>query len=362
MTTTPPPITTSPSNAPIDPTNSAAGTKPPEGTPASAEEVFWVALGMTIVVIIACAVIKSNWPGWRVDEGHESEFAVLAVSPSSFATNVDIAVTVHGRGFVAATNVALDGNPADAVQFVSSRLLQARFKGVAKPGLLRLVVTWPSGQNARLAGAVLIHDEDLKPADPKPESIAPAAGSVSGGEPVVVRGSGLGRVTSVSFGGVAAQDFWQLGDSALAVVTPPHAAGVVDVFVGGVPLAGAFTFNGTTCLLLLVFAAGALGGALHALRSLVAHVGARTLKRRWLLQYWLQPVASGGLALVFYFVVVAGFYTNGTTASPAWMVGLATVVGLFSDQAFERLILIAAGLFAEKPKRPNPLPSPPDKG
>ena len=87
---------------------------------------------------------------------------------------------------------------------------------------------------------------------PTPEvaSVSPAGGPASGGTAVTVTGTGLASVSSVRFGGVEAQRIDPDGanpDGKLVAVSPPHAAGTVDVTVtadgGSSAVVGAARFS-----------------------------------------------------------------------------------------------------------------------
>jgi hypothetical protein len=69
-------------------------------------------------------------------------------------------------------------------------------------------------------------------------------------------------------------------------------------------------------LFIVVILLGALGGVLHAIRSLYWYVGNRTLKMSWLLMYFLLPLIGASLAVVFYVVLRGGLIspTAGTSA------------------------------------------------
>ena len=113
-----------------------------------------------------------------------------------------------------------------------------------------------------------------------------------------------------------------------------------------------FSMSSEVRLLLIVVLAGALGGQVHALRSLSWFVGNRALVRSWLLFYFLRPFVGATLALVFYFVIRAGFFSLGSTVEQTSVYGftaLATLVGMFSEQATEKLQKVATNLFS-KPK------------
>jgi hypothetical protein len=105
-------------------------------------------------------------------------------------------------------------------------------------------------------------------------------------------------------------------------------------------------------LLLIVALAGALGGLVHTLRSLYWYVGNRELVLSWMIKYILLPFVGTTLALVFYFVIRAGFFTPGAKvehASPYGFAALAGLVGMFSEQAVLKLKEMAETLLT-KPK------------
>jgi hypothetical protein len=93
-------------------------------------------------------------------------------------------------------------------------------------------------------------------------------------------------------------------------------------------------------LILLVAVAGALGGLIHALRSMAWYAGNRALKWSWVAFYLLLVPVSALIAVVFYLVLRAGLVsTQGSTGgvSPYGVTAIAALVGLFSSQAAEKL-------------------------
>ncbi|MBC8249010.1 MAG: hypothetical protein H8E90_04975 [Anaerolineales bacterium] len=106
-------------------------------------------------------------------------------------------------------------------------------------------------------------------------------------------------------------------------------------------------------LIFIIALAGALGSLVHALRSLYWYIGNRDLVRSWLAKYILLPFVGSTLALVFYFVVRGGLFSPSATiqeTSPFGFAALAGLVGMFSDQAAEKLREVAATLLAPTPK------------
>ena len=111
-------------------------------------------------------------------------------------------------------------------------------------------------------------------------------------------------------------------------------------------------------LLAVIVFTGALGGQIHALRSFASYVGNRKLKVSWLVRYFLTPFIAASLALVFYFVIRAGFFTANTTTQNMnvyGFAGLAGLVGLFSTMAVNKLRRMAIELLGPLEKEEDPV-------
>jgi hypothetical protein len=114
-----------------------------------------------------------------------------------------------------------------------------------------------------------------------------------------------------------------------------------------------FKVSADVLLFLVVAAAGALGGIVHTLRSLSWYVGNRRLKWSWMPFYALLPFIAGSLATVFYLVIRAGLFSPSTTTqqvSPYGFAALAALVGLFSEQAMQKLRDVSSTLLSPAPK------------
>lgn len=124
-------------------------------------------------------------------------------------------------------------------------------------------------------------------------------------------------------------------------------------------------------VLLVVLAAGAIGSIVHTIRSFVGFAGNRQLVTSWIPWYVLRPASGATLALVFYLVVRAGFINTEVGKGDfdiSGVAALAALVGLFSEQASEKLKEVFAALLATRePARtadqlkaatPNPKPEP----
>jgi hypothetical protein len=102
-------------------------------------------------------------------------------------------------------------------------------------------------------------------------------------------------------------------------------------------------------IFLVVIFSGALGGTIHALRSLYWYVGNRDLRRSWLAFYACVPMLAAALGLVFYIVARGGLLAGNaspTAVNPFGFCAVAAMVGLFSSQTVAKLKDVFTTLFA----------------
>ena len=98
---------------------------------------------------------------------------------------------------------------------------------------------------------------------------------------------------------------------------------------------------------------GALGGFIHTLRSLSWYIGNRQLRWSWLPFNLMLPIVGALGGTVFYVVLRAGLFSSSSdvnAASPFGFTAVALLAGLFSEQAMEKLRLLASELFAQQPQ------------
>jgi hypothetical protein len=204
--------------------------------------------------------------------------------------------------------------------------------------------------------------------DVKIASVSPNSGDVAGSTQVQITGKGFLNDPTVTFGGSPAIDPKTKSASLIAAKTPAHAEGATDVVVTNADgttdtLKAGYTYSSCTglCrsqLLVLVLLAGALGACFHALRSLWMFVGNRSLKQSWVLMYLVLPLNGAALAFIFFLLINAG---SGFFAQPKdsnscfWIIGIAALVGLFSQQAAEKLKKIADSVFTTVPPKADSL-------
>ena len=229
-------------------------------------------------------------------------------------------LTVYGYNFAAGSKILFNTVPREA-QFANPNTLYAPLNAadLAKPGPIAITVTVP------------------EPAAPKPEP-PKQAGAQPPAEPAppaaVVRHSNLH----------------------ILQVTPERERGTVSLFGRQTQV------TEETRLILLVIWAGALGGMIHAIKSLVDYIGNRTVIASWTWFYITKPIVGSALAVIFYSVIRGGFLA-GTPAdakavNPFAVVALAGLVGMFADKASQKLGEIFDTLFKTDDKRKDTLNPP----
>jgi hypothetical protein len=109
-------------------------------------------------------------------------------------------------------------------------------------------------------------------------------------------------------------------------------------------------------LLVIVAISGALGAMIYVVRSFFRYVGERNLRYSWLLSYFLSPLAGGILATAVYIVLRAGLISGGgTTPDPFGFAATGVLVGMFVQQAAEKMKMVFESLFAPAPTSSEPI-------
>ena len=168
---------------------------------------------------------------------------VNSVLPNSGPVVGGTVVTITGTEFQSGATVTFGQSPAAAVVFSSATQLLATTPAHA-PGTVDVIVRNPDGQSATVSGGFTYQPVPA----PTTISILPTSGPEAGGTLVTVWGTNFLAGATVSFGGVAAASVTVTSATQLGAVTPPHAAGVVDVRVTNpddqfATLVGAFTYG-----------------------------------------------------------------------------------------------------------------------
>ena len=167
---------------------------------------------------------------------------ISSVLPNSGPVVGGTVVTITGTDFQSGATVTFGQTPA-AVVFSSATQLLATTPAHA-PGTVDVIVRNPDTQSAMVSGGFTYQPVPA----PTTISLLPTSGPEAGGTLVTVWGTNFLAGATVSFGGVAAASVTVTSATQLGAVTPPHAAGVVDVRVTNpddqfATLVGAFTYG-----------------------------------------------------------------------------------------------------------------------
>jgi hypothetical protein len=115
-------------------------------------------------------------------------------------------------------------------------------------------------------------------------------------------------------------------------------------------------------LILMALFAGGLGGFVHALKSLTDFIGNRTAITSWSWWYVGRPFLGAALAFIMYSVLRGGFLTGSPAdvrvVNPFGVIAVAALVGMFADQATQKLAEVFDTLFKADDKRSGKLAAP----
>lgn len=109
---------------------------------------------------------------------------------------------------------------------------------------------------------------------------------------------------------------------------------------------------------LIALLGGMLGGAAHGLSSLMTFRGNRRLFRSWSLWYICMPIVGGMMSIIFFVVLQAGLISNSGMSgavNPYGVAALSALVGLFTDDATQKLSEVFKTLFATNDTREGKL-------
>lgn len=166
------------------------------------------------------------------------------ISPTSGQSTGGTVVTINGSNFQMGATVTFGGVSASSVVFVNSGQLQAVSPAGTAGTTVSVTVRNPDNQSATLSNAYMY----LAPPPPTVTSVTPNTGVIAGNQVVSIMGSGFQAGAAVLFGGSNATGVVVVSSNEISALTPPHAAGIVDVQVrNGTQtgtLTGGFTYIG----------------------------------------------------------------------------------------------------------------------
>ena len=152
---------------------------------------------------------------------------VTAVTPSTGNIFGGQTVTILGSGFTGATAVKF-GSTAALFTFWTDTALTAVVPATGSTGTVDITVVTPSGTSTTSSADHYVYT--AAPSAPTVTSLATSSGGSIGGTVVVITGTGFTNATEVDFGGVPGILVLN-NDTQVTAVSPPQAAGTVDITV-----------------------------------------------------------------------------------------------------------------------------------
>ena len=165
---------------------------------------------------------------------------ITSVSPNSGSTFGGRSVILDGEHFINVEEVSFGGTPATSFNVDSAQSITA-VAPAHIAGSVNISVTTENGTSQ--SEALYTY---LTPPQPTLVSLTPSAGSSEGGSWVVLEGTEIRDVVSVTVGGVASTEFGAISDTQLLVIVPAGLIGVVDIVLttegGTATLSKAFSY------------------------------------------------------------------------------------------------------------------------
>lgn len=186
---------------------------------------FRLLAGALVVALVLVLVGQ-----WGLGPAAASTPGIVSVAPTGATTAGGGTITITGSGFGAETPaVTIGGTAATGVVLVDDTTVTATIPPGAQ-GLADVTVTPVGGSALTLFSGFEYRAPAVVPVF---DTIAPASGPTTGGDPVTISGANLDRVNEVRFGGVSIPS-WQFvnlggGGSSLTVIAPYGNLGAVDI-------------------------------------------------------------------------------------------------------------------------------------
>jgi hypothetical protein len=175
-------------------------------------------------------------------------------------------------------------------------------------------------------------------------TLTPSQPTLHEGESIRLTATTMPKSDVVWNGAICTSDGVCTAPSNLAVERTVDATATTAATTGSPALSASVSLHllpgriSSVAVLLVVLLCGALGGLLHATKSLVAFVGNQTFVSRWALFYFTRPVLGAIMAFLVYLVLNGGLAKDPAQGMGIFSVAaVAGLVGLFSDQASMKL-------------------------
>jgi hypothetical protein len=189
--------------------------------PASSTKALWYAVSTVIgghLELESSPMVKASAPVSTVP-------TVSSVSPASGTVNGGTPIKITGSGFVAGATVEIaQGNgagptaiPASKVVVVSPTEITATTGGLAKAGVFNLFVVDSGGTSPANTGDDYTY---YPPTAPMVSSVSPASGTVNGGTPIKITGTGFVAGATVEIGQGSGAGPTAIPASKVVVVSP----------------------------------------------------------------------------------------------------------------------------------------------
>ncbi len=201
------------------------------------------AAGSVNVTVTTYAATSSSYGSYTYNS--VSAPAITSLSTSSGSTTGGTLIEIAGSGFTGAEEV--DFGSAPVFDFtVNSDSQITVYSPTNYAGTFDVQVTTPAGASAPVSADQFTYSAASAPSI---SSLGTSSGSTTGGTSVAISGSNFTAADEVLFGGVSATSFTVNSSSSITAVSPPDAAGTVDVQVettvgsSAVSSSDHFTFN-----------------------------------------------------------------------------------------------------------------------
>ncbi|EED12724.1 conserved hypothetical protein [Talaromyces stipitatus ATCC 10500] len=152
---------------------------------------------------------------------------IISVKPDSGPTPGGNTVSIIGLGFTNATAVAFGPTPATSFTVASYETINAVVPpGPRGDGTVSVRVTGSQGISNTMSYTYKAH--------PVIDNATPNNGPPTGGNTVIITGSGFANATSVTFGSISATYFTRVSDTQIDAIVPPgSSSSTVSVHVNG---------------------------------------------------------------------------------------------------------------------------------